>query len=216
MRVLLVDDEQLLRAGLRLLLEGASGIEVVGEARDGDEAVRLVGERRPDVVLMDVRMPGTDGITAVRTLAARGDLARTAVIMLTAFDTDEFILTALDAGAAGFLLKDTPPAQLVGAVQRAAAGETTIAPAVLARLVALAGERRRRVDDETTTRFARLTEREQQVARALAQGLSNAEIGAGLGLGTATVKTHLINVFAKLAVTNRVQVALLVRDLDGG
>ena len=210
MRVLIADDEALLRTGLRMLLDGASGIEVVAEASDGDQAVELARATRPDVVLMDIRMPRRNGLDAARELASDG----MAVVMLTAFDTDDFILDALQAGAAGFLLKDTEPADLVDAVLRAAEGDLRLSPAVLARLVTLAGAGRSpdrpapaRIDPLT-----RLTNREQAVAERVSRGLTNAEIARELHVGLATVKTHLVNINTKLGTTNRVQVALLLHE----
>lgn len=207
--LVIIDDEQLLRAGLRMLLDGAQGIEIVGEAQDGAEGVALIRRLQPDVALMDIRMPRQDGITAVRELAG----SSTAVIMLTAFDTDDFILDALDAGASGFLLKDTPPEQLVQAVLRAAERDYSVSPTVLDRLVGLAGHGRRRAALDQAGRFELLTAREREIARAVTEGLTNAEIARKLYLGLPTVKTHLVNLYAKLEVSNRVQVALLVHDL---
>ena len=208
-RVLIADDETLLRTGLRMLLDGSSGIEVVAEARDGDEAVALARTTKPDVVLMDIQMPRRGGLDAARELAAHG----IAVVMLSAFDTDDFILAALQSGAAGFLLKDTAPADLVDAVLRAAAGDLRLSPAVLSRLVTLAGAGRPdRSTPEKPDPRAKLTERERAVAEAVARGLTNAEIAGELHLGLATVKTHLISINAKLGTTNRVQVALLLHD----
>lgn len=208
MKVLLADDETLLRTGLRMLLDGTRGIEIVAEASDGEEAVALARLRKPDVVLMDIRMPRRDGLDAARELAADG----VAVVMLTAFDTDDFILDALQAGAAGFLLKDTAPADLVDAVLRAADGDLRLSPAVLGRLVTLAdaGRTPDRPSQPGPDPLARLSDRERAVAEAVARGLTNAEIAAELHLGLATVKTHLVNVNTKLGTTNRVQVALLV------
>lgn len=211
-RVAIVDDEHLLRAGLRLVLEGSPALEVVGEAGDGAEGVELVRRARPHVVLMDVRMPRLDGIAATRRLAGSG----AAVVMLTAFDTDDFILDALDAGAVGFLLKDTPPAAIVDAVLAAADGDLRFSPTVLSRLVGLAGRSRRSGYDEARALLAGLTERERDVALAVAEGLSNAEIARALHVSLPTVKTHLGRVFDKLGLTSRVQVALLVRDASAG
>lgn len=213
MRVLIVDDEELLRSGLRLVLDGAAGIEVVGEAGDGREGVRLARELAPDVVLMDVRMPGTDGITATRELLGAG-AARVGpaprVVVLTAFDTDDFILDALAAGAAGFLLKDTRPADLVAGVLAAAAGDLRFSPAVLGRLVALAA--RTRPAPGQGGALAELTDRERDVAVAVARGLTNPEIALELHITLPTVKTHLLRVFTKLEATNRVQVAIAVTE----
>ncbi len=209
-RVAVVDDDALVRAGLRLILGGDPRLEVVGEAGDGAEAAALVARHRPDVVLMDIRMPRTDGLTATRELTARADGPR--VIVLTTFDTDEMVLTALRHGAAGFLLKDTPPARLVEAVHRVAAGQPILSPSVTAQLIAAVTH-----EDDTRKRAARarldrLTEREREVALAVARGLSNAEIAAELYLGVATVKTHIGRLFTKLDASNRVQIALCVHD----
>ena len=207
-KLVIVDDEHLVRTGLRLVLDGAHGISVVGEAGGGHDAVAVVRDLQPDVVLMDVRMPQGNGIEATLAIA-QGPNAPT-VVMLTAFDTDEFLLDALDAGASGFLLKDTAPRELVAAVHQAADGELTFSAAVLSRLVGLAG-RGRQAPAAANAGFAELTEREREVAIAVADGLSNAEIAAALYLGLPTVKTHLGRVFAKLGVTSRLQVGLAVR-----
>jgi DNA-binding NarL/FixJ family response regulator len=209
-RVALVDDDPLVRAGLRMILGGSTEIEIVGEASDGHEALDLVAREAPDVVLMDIRMPRLDGLAATQALRARGD--RTRVIVLTTFDADEMVLTALRSGAAGFLLKDTPPAALVEAVGRVALGEPTLSPSVTAQLIATVvsvPDDRRRVARE---RLGRLTERERAVALAIGRGLSNAEIAAELYLGVATVKTHVGHLFIKLEATNRVQIAREVHD----
>lgn len=207
-RIVVVDDDALVRAGLRMIIESADDLQVVAEGSDGSQAVDLIRAHRPDVVLMDIRMPRRDGLDAARELAADG----VAVVMLTAFDTDDFILDALRAGAAGFLLKDTAPADLVDAVLRAADGDLRLSPAVLGRLVTLAdaGRTSDRPSPPGPDPLARLSDRERAVAEAVARGLTNAEIAAELHLGLATVKTHLVNVNTKLGTTNRVQVALLV------
>ncbi|GHH38571.1 response regulator [Lentzea cavernae] len=210
-RLVVVDDDPLVRAGLLMILGGAEDVEVVGEASDGHDAVDVVVRARPDVVLMDIRMPRMDGLAATRRLRDRGSPAR--VIVLTTFDTDELVLTALREGAAGFLLKDTRPADIVAAVRRVALGEPMLSPSVTSRLIAVAtrqgdGSRQRKA----RALLARLTEREREVARAVAEGLSNAEIADSLHLGLATVKTHVGSVFAKLEVTNRVQVSRYVHD----
>ena len=211
MRVVLVDDDPLVRAGLRMILGADPGLLVVGEAEDGSRAVDVVAREAPDVVLMDIRMPRTDGLVATRRLRERGERAR--VIVLTTFDTDEMVLAALRSGAAGFLLKDTPPHELVAAVRRAAAGEPTLSPSVTAQLIdavtSTQDDGRRRAARE---RLSRLTEREHEVAVAVGNGLSNADIAAELHLGLATVKTHVGQVFSKLDATNRVQVARWVHD----
>jgi len=210
-RVVIVDDDGLVRAGLRLILGGSEGISVVGEAADGHEGLAVVEREQPDVVLMDIRMPRLDGLAAMRRLAERGSTAR--VIVLTTFDTDEMVLTALRQGAAGFLLKDTPPADLVEAVGRAARGEPMLSPSVTAQVISAATQ----VQDDSKQRaarerIARLTEREREVAVAIGHGLSNSEIATELYMGLATVKTHIGRLFTKLEATNRVQIALCVHD----
>ncbi|MFT3887550.1 MAG: response regulator transcription factor [Arachnia sp.] len=202
--VLLVDDEPLIRAGLRLVLDGTAGIQIVGEAGDGVEGEELAARLRPDVVLLDVRMPRRDGVEAAARIAALPDPP--AVLMLTAFATDAYVLGALRAGAAGFLLKHTPPAQLVDAVRQAAAGTAVLSPEAVAALLAAANA----PAVEGADRVALLSEREAEVAELVAEGLTNADIAARLYLSLPTVKTHLARVFEKLRVTNRVQLALLV------
>lgn len=205
-RVLLADDEKLVRAGLRLILERTDGVRIVGEASDGAEAIGQARRLDPDVVLMDIRMPGIDGIEAARRLQAAASPPR--VLMLTAFETDEFILDALEAGACGFMLKDTPPRDLVAAVERAAAGQTAVSPAVLDRLVAVAVRHGRRIAGADA--LAGLSDREREVAERVAQGLSNTEIARALFLSLPTVKTHLGRIFAKLGVDSRLQLAIRV------
>ena len=210
-RVVVVDDDALVRAGLRMILGGAPDLDVVGEAVDGQDALDVVARELPDVVLMDIRMPRMDGLAATRRLKERGTSAR--IIVLTTFDTDEMVLTALQLGASGFLLKDTPPADLVIAVRRVALGEPMLSPSVTSQLIAAvtrpADDGRRR---KARTLLARLTEREREVAVAVSDGLTNTEIARALHLGIATVKTHVGSVFTKLEVTNRVQVARYVHD----
>jgi DNA-binding NarL/FixJ family response regulator len=211
-RVVLVDDEQLIRAGLRLLLHGRDGIEVVGEASNGVEASAVVEATPCDVVLMDIRMPRRDGISATADIRALPDAPP--VLVLTTFDDDDLVVEALNAGAIGFLLKDTPPDELALAVRAAAAGRQTFAPRVLDGLVQAALARRAPTADAEEDRLlATLTERERDVADAVAQGLSNAQISTELSMSLATVKTHLGRVFDKLQAENRVQVALRVRQL---
>ena len=209
-RVAIVDDDALVRAGLRMILAGDPGIEIVGEAANGLDALELIARVSPHVVLMDIRMPRLDGLETTKSLTARGD--RTRVIVLTTFDTDELVLTALRHGAVGFLLKDTPPADLVDAVRRVAAGESTLSPSVTEQLIAtvLSGTDGRR--QRASSLLDRLTDREREVAVSVGHGLSNAEIAAQLFMGVATVKTHIGHVFAKLEATNRVQVARTVHD----
>jgi DNA-binding NarL/FixJ family response regulator len=215
-RVLLVDDDALVRSGLRLMLAGADGIEVVGEADDGRGVLAAVDAHRPDVVLMDIRMPQVDGIAATRLL--RGQPRPPAVLVLTTFDADELVLRALQAGAAGFLLKDTPPAEIVRAIESVHAGEGMLSPAIARRLIALvagedgAAERQARARE----RLAELTEREREVALALGRGYANAEIARELHMSVATVKAHVSRLLAKLELDNRVQIALLVHDAGSG
>ena len=213
-RVLLVDDDALVRAGLRMILSSAEEIEIVGEAADGGEAVAAVGAQRPDVVLMDIRMPGVDGIAATSALRRLPDPPH--VIVLTTFQADEHVLSAVRAGADGFLLKDTPPTDIVQAVRLVAAGEAMLSPSVTRTLLAHVGndeaaERRRAAAD----RLAVLSAREREVAEAVGSGASNAEIAASLFMSEATVKAHVSRLLTKLGVTNRVHIAILVHDARG-
>ncbi|MFC7876452.1 response regulator [Isoptericola sp. NPDC057391] len=209
-RVVLVDDDALVRSGLTLILGGDADLEVVATAADGLEALDVVTRERPDVVLMDIRMPRLDGIEATRRLRSVPD-AR--VIVLTTFDADDMIVEALRAGAAGFLLKDTPPDRLVAAVRAAAAGEPTLSPRVAEQLIAQVTDRSapdgRRV---AAARLETLTDRERDVALAVARGLSNAEIAAELYMSVPTVKTHVSRILTKLDAANRVQAAIVVHD----
>jgi len=209
--VLIVDDDPVVRFGLSMMLRGADGLTVVAEAGDGAEGVALAERHRPDVVLMDIRMPGTDGLTATETLRRRPGAPQ--VVVLTTFDADAHVLRALRAGAAGFLLKDTPPDELVLAVRHAAAGRPVLSPEVTRRLIDRVAE-----TDRDSTRAAarrrleRLAERERTIALDLGAGRSNAEIAARHHISVATVKTHVSAILAKLDLNNRVQVALLVHD----
>ncbi|MFJ9008007.1 response regulator [Streptomyces canus] len=210
-RVLLVDDDPLVRAGLSLMMGGAEDIEIVGEAADGTEVEAAVDRTRPDVVLMDIRMPSVDGLTATERLRGRPDAPQ--VVVLTTFHADEQVLRALRAGAAGFVLKDTPPAEILAAVRRIAAGDPVLSPTVTRQLMehavgSAADIRRARARE----RVAALNDREREVAVAVGQGLSNAEIAAALYMSVATVKTHVSRVLAKLDLNNRVQIALLAYD----
>jgi DNA-binding NarL/FixJ family response regulator len=210
-RVLLVDDDALVRAGLRMILSSAQDLELVGEVDDGARAVAAVREHRPDVVLMDIRMPGMDGITA--TAALRRLAAPPQVIVLTTFQADAQVMSALRAGAGGFLLKDTPPAEIVNAVRLVAAGEAMLSPSVTRTLLSHFGdteaaERRR----AAAQRLATLTDREREVAVAVGSGASNAEVAASLFMSEATVKAHVSRLFTKLDVTNRVHIAIVVHD----
>ncbi|GGK86083.1 DNA-binding response regulator [Sphaerisporangium melleum] len=210
-RVLIVDDDPLVRAGLAMMLGGAADISVVGEAGDGAQVQALVERLAPEVVLMDIRMPVMDGLAATEALRSRPGAPE--VIVLTTFDADEHVLGALRAGAAGFLLKDTPPGEIVAAVRQVAIGHPVLSPAVTRRLmarVAESGRDRRR--DRARERLALLNDRERQVALAVGQGRSNAEIAATLYLGVPTVKTHVSSALTKLGLNNRVQIALLVHD----
>ncbi|QNN53224.1 response regulator [Nocardioides mesophilus] len=209
LRVLVVDDDGVVRAGLTMMLGGAEDIEVVGEAADGHDAVRQVDSLRPDVVLMDIRMPRMDGLRATKAVMSRPRPPR--VIVLTTFDADAHIIEALSAGAEGFLLKDTPPPDIVEAVRRVAAGEPMLSPsvtrAILARLRDSDTSERAR---EAQRRLAALTDREREVASAVGRGLSNGEIATELHLSVPTVKGHVAQLFHKLGVVNRVQVAMCV------
>jgi DNA-binding NarL/FixJ family response regulator len=209
-RVLIADDHELLRDGLRGMLDAQEDMEVVGEAEDGaravDEAIRL----HPDVVIMDIRMPRLDGIEATKRLTAQGEKAPR-ILVLTTFDLDEYVYEALRAGAGGFMLKDAPPRQLAEAVRTVAAGESLLAPAVTKRLI----ERyvsRPPADAARRERFAELTERELEVLKLLTRGLSNVEIGKRLFLSEATVKTHVTRVLNKLGVRDRVQAVVLAYE----
>ncbi|MGW3550275.1 response regulator [Streptomyces griseoincarnatus] len=212
-RVLLVDDDPLVRAGLSFMLGGADDIEIVGEAADGAEVGALVDRTHPDVVLMDIRMPSVDGLTATEALRGRDDAPQ--IVVLTTFHADDQVLRALRAGAAGFVLKDTPPAEIVAAVRRVAAGDPVLSPAVTRQLMAHAagdpgpGDTRR---SRARDRVAALNDREREVAVAVGRGLANAEIAAALYMSVATVKTHVSRILAKLDLNNRVQIALLAHD----
>ncbi len=205
-RVLLVDDQQLIRAGLRMLCESASDVQVVGEASNGVEGVRLADQLRPDVVLMDLRMPGLDGTAATaRILAAR---PATRVVVLTTFDDDAHLYPALAAGACGFLAKDVAPADLLDAVRRAADGDSPFSPAVLRRLVHQAVRSRAGTAAEAGP-GPELTPREREVLKLVGEGLANAEIAERLHLGVTTVKTHVANLMTKTGCPNRVRLAVL-------
>ncbi|MFD8072416.1 response regulator [Streptomyces sp. NPDC059718] len=214
-RLLLVDDDPLVRAGLRMMLGGAPDVEVVAEAADGGEVAALVQEHSPDVVLMDIRMPVVDGLAATEALRARPGAPE--VIVLTTFNTDEHVLRALRAGAAGFVLKDTAPREIVAAVRKVAAGEPVLSPSVTRQLiaqVAASGAGGSGARATARRRLASLGEREHEVALAIGEGRSNAEIAAGLHMSVPTVKTHVSRILGKLGLNNRVQVALLVHDAD--
>ena len=210
-KVLLVDDDALVRAGLRMMLSAADDIAVVGEAGDGAAALTAVRTHRPDVVLMDIRMPEVDGITATTRLRAMPDPPQ--VIVLTTFHVDDYVLRALRGGASGFLLKDTPPGDILDAVRRVAAGDAMLSPAVTRTLLAHVADNdlndrrngaRRRLD--------RLTDREREVARAVGSGATNAEIGGQLFMSEGTVKAHVSRLLVKLDAPNRVHIAIIVHD----
>ena len=216
-RVVLVDDDPLVRAGLGLMLRGAPQLEIVGEAGDGAEGLDVIARLRPNVVLMDIRMPRMDGLTATQRLSEQPDPPK--VIVLTTFDADEHVVRALANGATGFLLKDTAPPMIVEAIQKVAAGEPMLSPSVTAQLI------RRVVDDPSTganadraraaaARLASLSARERDVAVAVGQGKSNAEIASDLFMSLATVKAHVSHIFVKMGLVNRVQIAICVHEAD--
>ena len=210
-RLLVVDDDPLVRAGLSFMLGGADDLEIVGEGADGSEAAELVDRLAPDVVLMDIRMPTMDGLTATELLRARQDAPE--VVVLTTFHADEQVLRALRAGAAGFVLKDTPPAEIVAAVRRVAAGDPVLSPAVTRQLMTHVADRTPGTRRSTAAeRLTSLAEREREVAVAVGRGQSNAEIAATLYMSVPTVKTHVSRILAKLDLNNRVQIALLAHD----
>jgi DNA-binding NarL/FixJ family response regulator len=207
--VVIADDQALVRGGFRLILAAEDDLEVVGEAENGREAVALVRELRPDVVLMDVRMPVLDGIAATRDIVA--ERIATRVLVLTTFDADEIVYDAMRAGASGFLLKSAPPAQLVEGVRTVAAGDALMAPTITRRLVE-DFVRGPRPGDAVPAALADLTEREREVLALIAAGLSNAEIAGRLVVSAATVKTHVNRVFAKLDLRDRVQAVVLAYE----
>jgi DNA-binding NarL/FixJ family response regulator len=212
-RVLLVDDDAMVRAGLAMMLDGADGIAVVGEVADGEQVPAAVDSYAPDVVLMDIRMPRVNGIAATRRLRGRPHAPQ--VIVLTTFDTDENILRALRAGASGFLVKDSPPATIAQAVRRVAEGEPVLSPTVTRRLMdRVAGQAGAR--DRARAAIAELTDREREVFAAIAQGCPNAEIALALHMSVATVKAHVSRILAKLDLDNRTQIALLAHEADLG
>jgi DNA-binding NarL/FixJ family response regulator len=204
-RVVCIDDQDLLRSGFAMILEAAGDIEVIGEAADGEEGAELVIRTRPDIVLMDIRMGRVDGIEATRRITA-ADASR--VIILTTFDLDEYVYAALQAGAAGFLLKDTRPAALVDAVRTVAAGNALLAPQVTRRLIERFATDMAPRAPAASEELERLTEREREVVRLLAEGLSNLEIADRLVVSEATVKTHVSHLLQKLGLRDRVQIVV--------
>ncbi|MEV7845656.1 response regulator transcription factor [Streptomyces cyaneofuscatus] len=209
-RVALADDQTLVRAGFRSILSGEDDIEVVGEAADGEQAVALAHEQRPDVVLMDIRMPGTDGLEATRRITTDPRLAAVRVVILTTFDMDDHVYGALRAGASGFLVKDTEPMELLHGVRVVARGDALIAPAVTRRLISEFANRRKQ--PAPSPRLNALTEREREVMGLVGSGLSNDEIAARLVLSPATSKTHVSRIMTKLGVRDRAQLVILAYE----
>jgi DNA-binding NarL/FixJ family response regulator len=210
-RVLLADDQALVRAGLRALLDAEPDIEVVGEASDGDEAARLAAQTAPDVVLMDIRMPGVDGIAATRTIAGDTRLQKVRVIILTTFDLDEYVFDGLRSGASGFLVKDTEPVELVRAVRTVAAGESLLSPRATRRLIEEYAMRAK--PNERSADLGVLTDREREVMAHVAGGLSNDEIAEVLMISPATARTHVSRSMIKLGARDRAQLVMLAYEL---
>lgn len=211
-RVLIVDDQAMVRAGFRMIIEAEPDITVVGEAADGADALVMVERSNPDVVLMDVRMPRMDGIEAASRLLARRDGDAPRVLMLTTFDLDDYVYSALRAGVSGFMLKDAPAEQLVEAIRVIAAGEALLAPSVTRRLIEDISKRPKREAPIATPGLDQLTEREHEVLRLVAKGMSNAEIADQLYLGEATIKTHVGRMLMKLSLRDRVQAVVLAYE----
>jgi DNA-binding NarL/FixJ family response regulator len=210
-RVLVADDDALVRSALSMMLAGAEDITIVAEVTDGNEVARAVADHQPAIVLMDIRMPGMDGLAATELLRAQDNAPE--VIVLTTFDADDYILRALRAGAGGFLLKHTPPAEIIRAVRAVAAGEPMLSPTITRRLIGHVTDSERRDRwQEARERLDRLTDREREVAVAIGLGKTNAEIGRELYMSVATVKAHVSRLLEKLECNNRVQIALLAHD----
>jgi DNA-binding NarL/FixJ family response regulator len=208
-RVLLADDQALVRAGFRMILESEPDIEVVGEAEDGEQATTATRRLRPDIVLMDIQMPGEDGLRATRRILERPELP-SRVIILTTFERDEYIFGALQSGASGFLLKNAPPEQLVHAVRVVAAGDALLAPSVTRRIIERFASRP--IEPEVSARLQSLTQREREVLALLARGNSNAELAAELFVTEGTIKTHVSSLLAKLGLRDRVQAVVLAYE----
>jgi DNA-binding NarL/FixJ family response regulator len=209
-RVVLADDQQLVRGGLRALLDAEADLDVVGEAGDGAEASKLAAELRPDVVLMDIRMPGVDGLEATRTITADPDLTDVRIVILTTFDHDEYVFEAIRVGAAGFLVKDTEPVDLIRAVRTVAAGDGLLSPRATRRLVEEYASRAKPAD--LAPELDQLTEREREVMSHAAAGLSNAEIAAVLVISPTTVKTHISRAMIKLGARDRAQLVVFAYE----
>jgi DNA-binding NarL/FixJ family response regulator len=210
--VLLADDQTLLRGGLRVIVDNADGMAVVGEAGDGAAAVALTRDLQPDVVLMDIRMPVQDGIDATREIVDDTSIKRTRVVMLTTFDLDEYVYAALRAGASGFLLKDTTPEDLVSAIRVIAAGEALLAPTVTRRLIGEFARRREPASLATGPELDSLTDREREVLVEIASGRSNLEIADGLHMSLSTAKTHVSHLLTKLGARDRAQLVVIAYE----
>ena len=208
-RVLLADDQAMVRAGFRMILGSEPDIEVIGEAENGDQAAAAANRLRPDVVLMDIQMPGVDGLQATRTIT-QNDQLTTRVVILTTFERDEYVFEALQCGASGFLLKNAPPEQLLHAVRVVAAGDALLAPSVTRRIIEQFAQRR--LDPEAGAHLHELTQREREVLVMLARGKSNAELAAELFVSEGTVKTHVSSLLAKLGLRDRVQAVVLAYE----
>ena len=207
--VLIVDDQALVRMGLRALIASEPGLRVVGESADGDDAVRLTAELRPDVVLMDIRMPGTDGLAALRRIGADPALTSTHVVMLTTFELDDYVFAALEAGAAGFLIKDADPDDILRAIRAAASGESLLSPTVTRRVISTFASARRPASGSAHPRLADLTEREREVLELVAEGLNNEEIAERLFITKATARTHVSHILLKLGARDRAQLVVI-------
>jgi DNA-binding NarL/FixJ family response regulator len=208
--MVIVDDDPLVRTGLRLILGGEPDLQLIGEAGDGRQAMDVIANLRPDVVLLDIRMPNQDGLVTTELLLSRPDPPR--ILVLTTFDADDLVLRALQLGADGFLLKDTPPAKMIDAVRTVARGEPVMSPSVARQVINAATGRTHPQRPEAQRELATLTEREREIAVEVARGCSNTEISERLYLSVATVKANITRIFAKLGTDNRVQVAMKVRD----
>ena len=209
-RIVLADDQALVRAGFRSLLDAQDDVEVIGEAADGDEAVRLASELRPNLVLMDVRMPGLDGLEATRRIAADGQLGDVRVVILTTFDVDEYVFEAIRSGASGFLVKDTQPAELLQAVRVVAEGDALLSPGITRRLIEEFATRAK--DPVTDAELEELTNREREVLALVAEGLTNDEIAQRLYVSPATAKTHVSRAMSKLGARDRAQLVVIAYE----